>query len=81
MDFTAQSRRQPPKAWVDALEQGRADIKAGRTVDAEAFIRRLEREDAELFGSGSKPPRANASQSCSLRRGLPHTSKLCAVTT
>jgi predicted transcriptional regulator len=23
--------REPPKAWVDALERGRADIAAGRT--------------------------------------------------
>jgi hypothetical protein len=58
----SQSRRPAPKEWIEALEQGRADIEAGRTVDAEAFVGRLER-DARLFGNDGKQRGAATSHS------------------
>lgn len=53
IDHRPADRRAPP-SWTTALERGRADIAAGRTQDAEDFLRRLEREDAEL---GEPEPR------------------------
>ena len=35
-----------PRHWIEALERGRADIAAGRTVDGEELLRELEAEDA-----------------------------------
>lgn len=41
-------RRAP--AWlIEALERGEADAAAGRGIDAEEFLRRLEAEDEALF--------------------------------
>jgi len=43
------SESQHAPAWlIEALEEGRADIAAGRTVDAEEFLAELDAEDAEL---------------------------------
>jgi hypothetical protein len=54
MDSHHQSPSPAPKEWIEALEQGRADIAAGRAVDAEVFVQRLEREDARLPACDSK---------------------------
>jgi hypothetical protein len=51
-------RRQAPPSWTEALDRGRADIAAGRTVDAEAFLRRLEAEDAKLPATAPEQRRA-----------------------
>ena len=51
-------RRQAPPSWTEALDRGRADIAAGRTEDAEALLRRLEREDARITATTDEQRRA-----------------------
>ena len=52
------SRRQAPPSWTAALNRARADVAAGRTEDAEAFLRHLDGEDAELPATEQERRRA-----------------------
>jgi predicted transcriptional regulator len=42
MDQQHDTPQPPPAAWIEALERGRADAAAGRTVPVEPFLADLE---------------------------------------
>jgi hypothetical protein len=48
MDIPPTCPQQAPQAWVDAMDEAEADMKAGRTVDSAAVIRGLDESIAEL---------------------------------
>jgi hypothetical protein len=56
--------RHAPEAWIEAIEEGLADIAAGRVYDLDEVLAEFEREDAaELAASRTakaKPRRRNA---------------------
>jgi hypothetical protein len=57
MDDTPAPRR-APAAWIEAIEQARAEVAAGQTYDFDEVIAAFEREDeAEIAATKASRPK------------------------